>query len=253
MYQMPNRVLSKPGLWYESIKLLIAYFYKMIPLVSTLSVIVVMYNHVFIASTLTLKYSNEINMKVFIHDVLIQMTSYFCVVTFVTISVGWLLRCMNDKKADIIKYLRSVQSCLPQILAMSLVYIVSVFVASWLLIPGIYLGISWAFFSVIYWGGENDLSLIKALQASRKLVKGYWWNTFLTLFVIAGINYLFLYSILLLFGVQLSDILINQHSSLLLIFALTTMSQMYWSSLLVLMCQQLKLKKKFFAQQPEAN
>ena len=66
-------------------------------------------------------------------------------------------------------------SLMPAIVVSGIIYGVLVFLASLLIVPGIYLSVAWAFY--LYALGLSDKRGMAALRYSKDLVKGKWWRT----------------------------------------------------------------------------
>lgn len=67
-------------------------------------------------------------------------------------------------------------SLMPAIVASGIIYGVLVFLASLLIVPGIYLSVAWVFY--LYALGLSEKRGMEALRYSRSLVRGRWWRTF---------------------------------------------------------------------------
>ena len=76
-------------------------------------------------------------------------------------------------------------SLMPAIVASGIIYGVLVFLASLLIVPGIYLSVAWVFY--LYALGLSEKRGMEALRYSRSLVRGRWWRTLGYLLLLAVI------------------------------------------------------------------
>lgn len=76
-------------------------------------------------------------------------------------------------------------SLMPAIVASGIIYGVLVFLASLLIVPGIYLSVAWVFY--LYALGLSEKRGMEALRYSKGLVNGKWWRTLGYLLLLAVI------------------------------------------------------------------
>lgn len=67
-------------------------------------------------------------------------------------------------------------SLMPAIVVSGILYGVLIFLASLIIVPGIYFSVAWVFY--LYALGLSDKRGMAALRYSKALVKGKWWRTF---------------------------------------------------------------------------
>lgn len=124
-------------------------------------------------------------------DMLLQLGGYYLILAAIGVFLQPILdmgfmkltkwRLEERKFQNKTAYIKSMLHT-PTVLWVGLVYAVCIFVASILLIPGIYLGIVWTFYlQCIALGKRKGLD---ALGHSRMLVRGRWWKTFGFLFLV---------------------------------------------------------------------
>ncbi len=106
---------------------------------------------------------------------------YFAVVLFLepvgVIAVAKLTRqCIEKEELSVKRALSEAMALEPTIIVSGIFYAVLVFVASMIILPGIYLSIAWCLY--LYCIGLGDRKGWDSLRHSKELVRGRWWRTF---------------------------------------------------------------------------
>jgi hypothetical protein len=240
MYQLPNKDLSKIGLWYEVLKLFVRLFPKIIPFSCVLSIIAVGVMSTTAHNVAGGDFKTQFMHGIDWHHIGLSLIASVSYLILMILNVGWILHCLQEKTPNIVTFFRLVQAKMGAIVWTSVLYIGCVFIACCLVIPGFYLLIAWLCFLVLLW--QEDRSGWHLLKSARALIKGHWWNTCLTMFCVAGLTYIVLCLLLLLFGVHLHA-LVKYKDDLWFMFISYTINLYYYSAVVVLVHQQLQWRK----------